>query len=487
MQTRLLASKAETAATRRETVDDVEYVVVPVVVMVEGVRRPLGSDGPELVPAEELAKTAPGWNGRPVVFTAHPTVNSQPVTVNSPELQASVGGKLFRAQMDGNRLKAEAWIEAGGLDAIDGAAAIVERMEAGEVVEVSGAYFAAVEEAAGEWNGESYGGIQRTLIPDHLAIGVDIGACSVADGCGAPRANTAACCEACAKGETCMGKKPESTILSALRRAFGGKAVRANAEGESHRAIEDALNAALADANPGADWVWVRDVFPDQSLVIYDLGGQAFQRSYTIDANGAATLGGDPVEVIPETTYKPVSEAAPAEEKPVANQKRVDALIANAKTKHTEKDRTWLMACTDEQLDAQEPVEEPKKEEPPVVEPTVAAPVANAAKPLTEEQWLEQAPASVRAVVARANAAEAKRKEKLVAALKAVDGCPLTEEQLRAASVDELERFASFAKVEADPAPDYSGLGGPRANANDDEKPISVPRMSERFAKPAAA
>jgi hypothetical protein len=67
---------------------------------------------------------------------------------------------------------------------------MVTRFEAGDVVDVSTAYFCDFQAEAGVFNNVSYAGVQRNLRPDHLAILLDqTGACSIADGCGAPRVN----------------------------------------------------------------------------------------------------------------------------------------------------------------------------------------------------------------------------------------------------------------------------------------------------------
>jgi hypothetical protein len=72
-----------------------------------------------------------------------------------------------------------------------------------------------------------------------------------------------------------------------------------------------------------------------------------------------------------------------------------------------------------------------------------------------EARWLERHPA-VKAVVERAAAVEASRKNELVNRLKTLGS--LTEEQLRKKSIDQLEELAAFAKVNA-PRVDFSGRG----------------------------
>jgi len=68
----------------------------------------------------------------------------------------------------------------------------------------------------------------------------------------------------------------------------------------------------------------------------------------------------------------------------------------------------------------------------------------------------------IKALVERQRAADAARKDELVAALK---GGPLDEAALKAKSIEDLETLARFARVEA---VDFSGRGVPRAAAEAD-------------------
>lgn len=79
-----------------------------------------------------------------------------------------------------------------------------------------------------------------------------------------------------------------------------------------------------------------------------------------------------------------------------------------------------------------------------------------------EEEYLKTAPESIRVLVAKQKAQDASRKAELVTALK---GGPLSEEQLKAKSTEELETLAAYAKVET---VDYSGRGTPRSAQESD-------------------
>jgi hypothetical protein len=77
-----------------------------------------------------------------------------------------------------------------------------------------------------------------------------------------------------------------------------------------------------------------------------------------------------------------------------------------------------------------------------------------------EAQWLKTAPASIRAMAAENKRVKAERKAELVAALKTASDA-LTEEQLNAKPLDELETLAKFAKLDAPVVTDFSGRGVP--------------------------
>lgn len=171
---------------RHELFEGRDHLVVPVVMIVEGVLN--GA----LVPTEELIASAEAWNGRPVPIL-HPQQGQEYVSANEPRvIERCVVGHVFAAHVEGNRLKAELWIDVHKARKL-GHALVVRDLEAGKIIEVSTGYFADEEAAEGEFNGAPYAVIHRNLRPDHLALlPGETGACSIADGCGTPRVNNGA-------------------------------------------------------------------------------------------------------------------------------------------------------------------------------------------------------------------------------------------------------------------------------------------------------
>jgi hypothetical protein len=163
---------------RRETHDGREHLVVPVVMIVDGVMN--GA----LVTAEEYAKFIDTWNGRPV-SVLHPEKNGTPVSAAQPDIiEKNTIGVLFNTQHVDGKLRSEAWIDLEKAERT-GNTELVSALESGDVVEVSTGYFSDSETVDGVFNGERYREIHRNIRPDHLALlPGDIGACSVADGCG---------------------------------------------------------------------------------------------------------------------------------------------------------------------------------------------------------------------------------------------------------------------------------------------------------------
>jgi hypothetical protein len=177
---------------RTESFNDVEYLVVPLVMLVEGVIQGANASQPEFCPNSELEKSAVGWNGRPIVMN-HPMIQGSYVSANSPTvLENWAFGFVFNTTTPDRKLQAEAWIDTTRAAEKGGEFQdVVDRLNAGEIIEVSTGLYTEVKPSKGKFNNKRYSSIWSTIIPDHLAIlssGVT-GACSVEDGCGIPRLN----------------------------------------------------------------------------------------------------------------------------------------------------------------------------------------------------------------------------------------------------------------------------------------------------------
>lgn len=155
---------------RAATLEGRSHYVLPVTMLVTGVHN--GSAGPVTYTAAEVRASVKLWNGKPVVVY-HPKLNGQGVSAADPDvLSRQRIGTIFNTKFDGHRLEAEAWIDAERVAQVD--ERVAEAIRLNRKMEVStGLYFVL--------DGE----IARNHQPDHLAILPDqIGACSIADGCG---------------------------------------------------------------------------------------------------------------------------------------------------------------------------------------------------------------------------------------------------------------------------------------------------------------
>lgn len=192
---RFITLQAATGEIRTAEFDGTEHIVVPVVALVEGVIQAMNAPFPELVLADRFSVAPSGWNGRPV-FLGHPlNALGGPVSGNSPDVLETSFGKIFGTHVSDKRLLMEAWLDPKKAKAVsEDAAALIERVLAKEMIEISTGAFIVMKDAIGTHKGKQYRGLWDIIIPDHLALLPEgtRGACSIEMGCGTPRAASAA-------------------------------------------------------------------------------------------------------------------------------------------------------------------------------------------------------------------------------------------------------------------------------------------------------
>lgn len=354
-----------TSLTRRETLGGRAYCVAPVVPIVAGVLNDY------LVPREEIAAFVEAWNGIPLPV-GHPQNDyGEAISANSPSLSTQHVGQFFHARMDGPRLVGELWLDIARCETLGGAAqACLTRLEAGEPLEVSTAFFAETVAEQGIYNGVRYVGIRRGLRPDHLALLPDaVGACDWRMGCGAPRTHQQGGCRC---QEVSMDEPAEQasgrfrTAINTIL-AFASSKEPAPAPLAAHLTHDDlrmALYAALAERRGmmyGPDMIM--DVLDDG--VIYRDGERLFQQTYTIDAENRVTFTGEPVEVQRDTRYIPLATTTPpttlaitpppidpqkGQPMPQSKADLIQALIAHPQTVWNEADMPTLESLGEPQL-----------------------------------------------------------------------------------------------------------------------------------------
>jgi len=183
-----------TGAVRTETKDGREYIVVPVVALMEGVIHAVNAETPEFVSAAVLQKAAASWNGKPVTL-GHPKKNGTQCSANHPEVLSAHGiGVIRNSRMVGTKMLQEAWIDKARAKKLH--PALHDRLLNGEREEVSVGAFVVTDAKQGEHGGKRYVGSWLETSGDHLAfLPGGRGACSIEMGCGAHRAASMRICE----------------------------------------------------------------------------------------------------------------------------------------------------------------------------------------------------------------------------------------------------------------------------------------------------
>lgn len=264
MYTRLTANMVG-AQKRYETLNGRQYLVVPTVMLTEGVHA--GSKGPLLYDKETLGTNFQSWNHRPILME-HPVANGEGISGCDPGVISAQGvGTLFHTTYDG-RLKTESWLDEAKIKTLDNK--VLERIHNGESVEVSTGLYHDLDPTPGQWNGEQYTGVVRNMQPDHLAILPNAkGACSINDGAGLLRNK---------EGETGLSFDDIRQQLSAL--------------------VRPVKETPLACESSG--YTWVCDVYP--KYAICETNNKTFKVGYKVKA-GKVSLEGEPEEVRKVTTY----------------------------------------------------------------------------------------------------------------------------------------------------------------------------------------
>lgn len=474
---------------RREVYKNRTHLVVPVTMMVEGVHN--GSHGPLYHPADELGAAVDAWNGVPVTIT-HPESGGEFISVNLPGIEQKYGvGRVFGVHMDGDRLRAEAWIDMARLSQKSPDA--LQSIDNGELIEVSVGVFSDDEHVVGEWNGETYNAISRNHRPDHLALlPRGVGACSLDDGCGV-RANKKG-------GKDVKNDDDYSTELTKEQHLAN---LIANAD-SGYREIMSLIQSKLDAMDTDLKSYYTEDVFDDYFVYTVrsrDVGTppKLFKRGYSVNDSGVLEFAEEPAEVRKQVTYVNLQKGGLRRTKFNKNQKEVkmpdektpccedvvDALIANAETKFTDEDKEWLMALGEDKLaklvqNEKKPEDPPKKEV--KKEPAVEVPQFNAEQAReilkeslkTNEDFLDLMPEDLREQMSSGLRLQQETQAKMVKAIiDNTDEGVWTEDGLKEMKIEVLERiYKSVAKAEA--VADYTLQGETPTNSGEVEPLMRV-------------
>ena len=488
-----------TGSTRHDKLDGKDYLVAPMIMIVEGVLN--GTNGPLLYPADELAKTPAVWNMKPVVVY-HPSKNGKGISACDVDIIKNRGvGLIMNAVFEDNKLKAEAWIDVNKAAEVDDR--IVEAIEKNTVMELSTGLFTDNERSEGEFDGKPYTGIARNYRPDHLALLPDQkGACSIEDGAGFLRLNVS---NAGTSVEIDLKETPVNLEgMNWLAKNAGlvtDKLAELISNEMSHSDIWQLLSSLLRETN---DDLWIDEVF--DSFLIYVDGGVLYKQNYSVN-DGVATFIGTRTKVIRSTVLK-TEDGTVINNDSIVNQERekemdkttlVAAIIANASTQFTEADKEALTAMDESTLKKMLPVEVDNEQA-----------VANAAKeahdkalnlnqevetpdkPQTAQEYIDNAPAGVKAMLQNGMSSYAADKAKLIKLITANEKNTFSDEQLQAKELPELKNLASLAantKKEAEEVRslDFSGQADVADNVENTDTPLPLPQLGLEPAKAAVA
>jgi hypothetical protein len=474
--TRVLA-KGESGLTREATLQGRQYLVLPVVAIVQGVLQGANSTAPEFASAAEFGANIQGWNGRPVVMDHPQDEDGNYVAANSPGvIDTWAFGWIFNAHIDDDKLKVEAWIDIARAEELGGNfSETLERLRAEETVEVSVGVFINPISKKGKYKGKNYEQVWSNVVPDHLALlsNGNIGACSVSNGCGAPRVEeadpmtttgvtsgavdtttatsstsslppspTVECScqhnnDAAPDPSTLITQAVEDPVVDAEREyaaLLAGRSTRLSVESlPADRLSSDvakAITNAIRKKYRGYLYGYTSEfaVYETVDYTTYEY--MCMKVGISVDSNMEVTFTSAPVEVT--VVMQIIDKPGNVNVMTNPNANPVDGV-------------TPTVATTP-------PAPAPVVEQKPG---TVAA--------VTLESYLAGAPEEVRGVLQEGMTVLKQRKDSLVKVILATNSGAYTEDELKAMNVDQLGRLAKLAGATSPQQPtDYSGMGGPR-------------------------
>lgn len=397
---------------RHEKLHGRDYLVVPMVMLTEGVHR--GNRGPLYYPGEELGKVPGVWDHKPIVVYHPKNAEGKGISACIPEVLNRTGvGMVLNTRFDTKtrKLRAEAWLDEAKLDSVD--KRIRQTIESRRVMEVSTGLFSENVPESGTFNGKPYEAIATNYRPDHLALLPDEkGACSVADGAGLYQLNSST--------------EYLSDSLADLEAIFDTAGLSLNDEARQGvlRVLETVSNAALEKK-----------------------GAQSMPKKEIIDrliANKATKL-----EEKDRPTLEALSETALEGIEAATKPKPADPPSPNPGSSPTNP------APNPSPTTGQnpQPTQNPPPANPPAQPTPQGATVNNAAptgsapsRPVTAEEYINNAPPEVREMLADGLASREAERRNLISAITANEANIFTEDYLKTQTTNQLKGIAALAK-----------------------------------------
>ena len=443
---------------RSDSYQDREYIVVPVVMMTEGVHN--GSHGPIYHSTETLSQYTEAWNGIPVMIDHPRDEEGNYISANSPgQLQRAVG-MVFNTHFEGTKLKAEAWLDKQKLLAVSQEASTY--IHQNRPLEVSIGAFTEELVGEGEWNGETYTATAQGYRPDHLALlPGGTGACSWADGCGI-RANDA--------HNTKGGKMDEKLSKNLKELNAQGYSISLINNQQGYRELMDKVRGKLDAMDANGRMHFLEEIY--DNYIIYRVQRQEdpqytlYRQTYTVDGSENIQFSGDPSEVRRNVDYVTMSGMRRTkfnsnnekEDKKMSDTKqpcgecmeKVVALINNKATRFSKADREWLLLQDESTLDKlvpmnPEPVQVNQQQALEVLSETLG----------DVDKALEVLPADVKARVQLGLKVYDEQRTGLIKEIQANTGDTWSEDELKGMDLEVLNKIHKSVQ----PKGDYSGQG----------------------------
>ena len=454
---------------RNDTMEGKPFMVVPVVMIVEGVLS--ANEGPLLYPAEELSKVPVIWNAKPVIVY-HPDID-EPTACTPAILTNRKVGVLMNTKFEDGKLKAEAWIESDRAAIVDNR--VVEAIDKKEVMELSTGLFLDVDKTPGTFNGVDYIGIARNYRPDHLALLPDqVGASSIADGAGFLRLNAAGDILTLSLKDLSDDKK--KWMQSNKKQIF--KTISNELSFDDTRQI---LYSLLRTSKGDDADFWIEDTFED--FFIYEQNSNFFKQEYE-EIDNVVGLKGLPIAVKKQVSYEPVTNKKKTLNRKADKmkiEKIVTELIENEATHWTEEDKDTLLAMNKEVLEKMIPIA--KEPEPVVNKEPEPAVVINTVKVLASvDDYIANAPLEIQSVLKSGLQTHNVEKTRMINIITKNENNTFKEDFLRTKDLEELTNIANLSQSKEEVAVNnrfnYSGQADPANVSNHDQEPLAAPEQT---------
>jgi Uncharacterized protein conserved in bacteria (DUF2213) len=260
-----------------------------------------------LYPADQLAAGVASLEGKPAPAGHPKNAAGQHISaLNGDALLTSYAGAICRnARHEGGRTLVDLVVNEAQAKAHPDGAKLVERLDAAingtsaDPIHVSTGLICKAITANGESNGKQYSRIATEINYDHVAFLLhEQGAGTPADGVGM---FLNAQGEADEVETVTINTEPEDKRSTGLK-AWVNRLLGNSSNDVSFDQITSGLYALMPEGS------WIRDVF-DRYAIWTDKDGKHYRQDYAVGSDGSVAFSNDPVEVVRQVEYKPVTNS----------------------------------------------------------------------------------------------------------------------------------------------------------------------------------